>query len=93
MGRLIITETSKKISLVGGSLRDIQMMAVHSSLQTTQRYIDGDSESQRKVVDLIWAWKPFGDYNKNYVRHNYYNSSKEDSSRYNVPQEFKLGSE
>ena len=51
--RTFITETSKKISLVGGSLRDIQMMAGHSSLQTTQRYIDGDSESQRKVVDLI----------------------------------------
>jgi hypothetical protein len=27
--------------------------AGHSSLQTTQGYIDGDSESQRKVVDLI----------------------------------------
>jgi len=51
--RTFITETSKKISLVGGSLRDIQMMVGHSSLQTTQRYIDGDSESQRKVVDLI----------------------------------------
>ena len=51
--RTFITETSKKISLVGGSLRDIQMMAGHSSLQTTQRYIDCDSESQRKVVDLI----------------------------------------
>ena len=51
--RTFITETSKKISLVGGSLRDIQMMAGHSSLQTTQRYIDGDSESQRKVVDMI----------------------------------------
>ena len=51
--RTFITETSKKISLVGGSLRDIQMMAGHSSLKTTQRYIDGDSQSQRKVVDLI----------------------------------------
>jgi integrase/recombinase XerD len=51
--RTFITEASKKISLVGGSLRDIQMMAGHSSLQTTQRYIDGDSQSQRKVVDLI----------------------------------------
>ena len=51
--RTFITETSKRISLVGGSLRDIQMMAGHSSLQTTQRYIDGDSQSQRKVVDLI----------------------------------------
>ena len=51
--RNFITETSKKISLVGGSLRDIQMMVGHSSLQTTQRYIEGDSESQKKVVDLI----------------------------------------
>ena len=51
--RTFITETSKKISLVGGSLRDIQMMVGHSSLQTTQRYIEGDSQSQRKVVDLI----------------------------------------
>ena len=51
--RTFITETSKKISLVGGSLRDIQMMVGHSSLQTTQRYIEADSQSQRKVVDLI----------------------------------------
>ena len=51
--RTFITETSKKISLVGGSLRDIQMMVGHSLLQTTQRYIESDSESQRKVVNLI----------------------------------------
>lgn len=51
--RTFITETSKKISLVGGSLRDVQLMVGHSTLQTTQRYIDWDTESQRKVVDLI----------------------------------------
>jgi len=51
--RTFITETSKKISTVGGSLRDIQMMAGHSSLQTTQRYIESDSDSQMKVVNLI----------------------------------------
>ena len=51
--RTFITETSKKISLVGGSLRDVQMMVGHKSLQTTQRYIESDSESQRKVVNLI----------------------------------------
>ena len=51
--RTFITETSKKISLVSGSLRDIQMMVGHSSLQTTQRYIESDSESQMKVVNLI----------------------------------------
>jgi integrase/recombinase XerD len=51
--RTFITETSKKISMVGGSLRDIQMMVGHSSLQTTQRYIESDSESQKKVVDML----------------------------------------
>ena len=51
--RTFITDTSKKISLVGGSLRDIQMMVGHSSLQTTQRYIEADSETQRKIIDLI----------------------------------------
>lgn len=51
--RTFITETAKKISLVGGSLRDIQMMAGHQSLQTTQRYIEADSEAQTKVVCLL----------------------------------------
>lgn len=51
--RTFITECSKKISLVGGSLRDVQMMVGHRSLQTTQRYIESDSESQMKVVDII----------------------------------------
>ncbi len=51
--RTFITETSKKITTVGGSLRDVQMMVGHTSLQTTQRYIESDSECQRKVVDLI----------------------------------------
>ena len=51
--RTFITETSKKISTVGGSLRDIQIMVGHSSLQTTQRYIESDSESQRKVVNMM----------------------------------------
>lgn len=51
--RTFITNGSKKISLAGGSLRDIQILAGHKNLQTTQRYIDYDTESQRKIVDLI----------------------------------------
>ena len=51
--RTFITNGAKKITAVGGSLRDIQYLSGHSSLQTTQRYIDGDSEARRKVVDMI----------------------------------------
>lgn len=50
--RTFITNAAKKISTVGGSLRDVQMLAGHSSLAVTQRYIEGDSEARRKVVDL-----------------------------------------
>jgi len=39
--RTFITNAAKKISSVGGSLRDVQMLAGHSSLAVTQRYIEG----------------------------------------------------
>ena len=51
--RTFITNISRKIGLVGGSLRDVQFLAGHKNLQTTQRYIDYDTESQNKVVNLI----------------------------------------
>ena len=51
--RTFITETSRKISSVGGSLRDIQYLAGHSNLQTTQRYIESDEESKKKVISII----------------------------------------
>ena len=51
--RTFITNAAKKISTVGGSLRDVQMLAGHSSLAVTQRYIDGDSEARKKIVDLV----------------------------------------
>ena len=50
--RTFITNAARKISTVGGSLRDVQMLAGHSSLAVTQRYIEGDSEARRRVVDL-----------------------------------------
>ena len=51
--RTFITNAARKISTVGGSLRDVQFLAGHSSLQTTQRYIEGDTEARNRVVDLI----------------------------------------
>lgn len=51
--RTFITNAARKIGMVGGSLRDVQMLAGHSNLQTTQRYIEHDVECQRKVVNLV----------------------------------------
>ncbi len=44
---------AKKITSVGGSIRDVQMLARHSSLSMTQRYIEADIEAMRKVVELV----------------------------------------
>ena len=51
--RTLITNIARKISTVGGSLRDVQAIAGHSSLAVTQRYIDTDSEAQKKVLNLV----------------------------------------
>jgi integrase/recombinase XerC len=51
--RTFITRAAKKISEVGGSLRDVQMLAGHANLGTTSRYIEHDADAQRKVVTLI----------------------------------------
>ena len=51
--RTFITNAAKKITTVGGSLRDVQNLAGHASLQTTQRYIESDEEAKRKIVDLV----------------------------------------
>ena len=51
--RTFITRAARKISEVGGSLRDVQQLAGHANLGTTARYIEGDQDAQRKVVALI----------------------------------------
>jgi integrase len=50
--RTFVTRTAKKIVEAGGSLRDVQELAGHASLATTQRYIQGDTDAKRRVVDL-----------------------------------------
>lgn len=51
--RTFITNAARKISMIGGSLVDVQVLAGHSSLLTTQRYIESDSEVRTKIVNLI----------------------------------------
>ena len=51
--RTFITRAARKISEVGGSLRDVQQLAGHANLGTTARYIESDTDAQRKVVALI----------------------------------------
>jgi integrase len=51
--RTFVTRAARLVHKAGGSLRDVQLLAGHRSIQTTQRYIDGDSDAQRKLVSLI----------------------------------------
>jgi integrase len=51
--RTFITRAARLVHRAGGSLRDVQLLAGHRSIQTTQRYIDGDSDAQRKLVAMI----------------------------------------
>jgi integrase len=51
--RTFITRAARLVHKVGGSLRDVQLLAGHQSIKTTQGYIDGDTDAQRKLVSLI----------------------------------------
>ena len=51
--RTFVTRAARLVHKAGGSLRDVQLLAGHRSIQTTQRYIDGDSDAQRKLVSLL----------------------------------------
>ena len=51
--RTFITRAARRVSQVGGSLRDVQERTGHTSLAMTQRYIEGDTEAKRKLVALL----------------------------------------
>ncbi len=50
--RSAISKWAKNISRAGGSLKDVMEMAGHRNLATTQRYIQGDTDAKRKLVDM-----------------------------------------
>ena len=50
--RTAITAWARRISTVGGSLRDVQILAGHSALTTTQRYIEGSGDAQKRMVEV-----------------------------------------
>ena len=51
--RTFITNAARKISDCGGSIRDVQNLAGHKSLNTTQRYIDGNEEAKRRLIQML----------------------------------------
>jgi integrase len=51
--RTFITLAARLTHRAGGSLRDVQLLAGHRSIDTTQGYIDGDSHAQRKLIALL----------------------------------------
>jgi integrase/recombinase XerD len=50
--RTFITTSARVLAKTGGSLRDIQELAGHRALTTTERYIEGDRAAQRRLIEL-----------------------------------------
>jgi len=51
--RTFITSGARKIGNINGSIRDIQELAGHRSLQMTASYIEGNAQAKRQLVNLI----------------------------------------
>lgn len=51
--RTFITTSARLLAKTGGSLRDIQELAGHRALTTTERYIQGNRDAQRKLISLL----------------------------------------
>lgn len=48
--RTFITRAARQAHRAGASLRDVQLLAGHRSIEVTQGYIDGDTDAQRRLV-------------------------------------------
>ena len=51
--RTFMTRAARLLAKTGGSLRDVQELAGHRALTTTERYIQGDRDIQQRLVRLL----------------------------------------
>lgn len=51
--RSFVTQAARLIHKAGGSLRDVQELAGHRSIKTTQGYIEGSSNAQRRLIRAL----------------------------------------
>ena len=51
--RTFITNAARLVFKVGGSLRDVQQLAGHRSIEQTQAYIDGSARAKRRLISLL----------------------------------------
>lgn len=52
--RTFITLAARNAHKAGASLRDVQLLAGHRSIEVTQGYIDGDTDAQRRLVRALY---------------------------------------
>jgi integrase/recombinase XerD len=51
--RTFITQAARSAHRAGCSLRDVQLLAGHRSIETAQQYIDGNTHGQRRLISLL----------------------------------------
>jgi integrase/recombinase XerD len=56
--RTFVTRGAQLVFRTGGSLRDVQELAGHRSIKTTQAYIEGNRDAQRHQVKPLSLMKP-----------------------------------
>ena len=51
--RTFITNAARLVFRAGGSLRDVQQLVGHRSIDQTQAYIEGDTSAKRRLVAML----------------------------------------
>jgi integrase/recombinase XerD len=51
--RTFVTNAARLVFKAGGSLRDVQQLAGHRSIEQTQAYIDGSARAKRRLIGLM----------------------------------------